>query len=111
MTYIIIEKGIDVTISRSIGVVYQNTTNRPLEVSITGYGHELTNSAGSFHDSSDNFVSDDNVVWDARWGGDGLAGNTRFPLAIVKAILPGYYYKLVLDFGSMTVLKWIEAVQ
>lgn len=110
MTYIVPEKGVDVTGDRFVDIVYQNTTDRPLKVSISGYG-TYVEGGSSFHDSSDNFVSDDNIKWSTRWGGSSIGTNTRFPLSIVDVIPPGYYYKLVSDGGSRTIQKWIEANQ
>jgi hypothetical protein len=86
----------DVTVSRSAGTVYQNTTGKPISVSVTHYGGD-GQGVFLYVDSSS---SPSVVVAETYQIGAGIKSQ-------LTAIVPsGFYYKVVLSGDSIT--RWVE---
>jgi hypothetical protein len=88
----------DVTSSRAIGSVYQNTGVKPLFVAVSVY--LLTSStAQAITDSSS---SPSTIV--GNFGDSGSSNNAQ----LIMIVLPGNYYKVIQYTGTVSLLNWIE---
>ena len=85
----------NVTASRALGTVYQNTTGKPMFVSVICYITANYSTATAYTDSNS---SPNTIVSDIQPYGT-LVSSMFF------IVLPGNYYKVA---GTMTLKNWIE---
>lgn len=92
-----------VTGSRSIGTVFQNTTSRPIFVSVT------SGTTGDGGNGAQQAVTDSNPSPTTVVAKLGVASTAPLsPLNLFFIVLPGNYYKVTNLIGTYTLTQWIE---
>jgi hypothetical protein len=88
----------DVTGSRSVTTVYQNTSSHPLFVAIRLYGASGAITATVYTDAASTPTT---VV-------SGIYQTSGYSTSLCFIVEPSHYYKLVQTSGTVTVLNWNE---